>query len=173
MARAAKKRPGIRPGKALPHSPAQPRCPSVSDLVVLGMGNPIDSENPLLRGFRRIHADGVAPAGEYVEPYGFVVPKGRALVVTDVAFFSKATKPLSPGSLTRLSLGYLQRVRQGWLQGILFVTTATYTKNRAIGGNVSLNSGVVIPYDRYLTLDLYEQDLDMTEVFVYGYLADA
>jgi len=137
------------------------------------MGNPIDTENPLLRGFRRIHADGVAPAGEYIEPYGFVVPKGRCLVVTDVAYFSKATKPLAEGNLTRLSLGYLQLIKQGWMQGILFVTTAMYTKNRAIGGNVSLASGIVIPHGRYLTMDLYEKDLDMSEVFAYGYLADA
>src|SRR4051794_21740479 len=141
------------------HQPTKPSktagkaacCPAAADLVTLALGNPIDSENPLLRGFRRLHADGSAPAGEYVEPYGFVIPKGRCLIVTDLGYYSDFTKPEAAGSLTRVMLGYLQLLPNGWTQGILFITTAIFSKNGSIGGNVTLHSGFVIPHGRYLT----------------------
>jgi len=140
---------------------------------MLSMDNPISTDNPLLCGFRRIRAGGVAPASEYVAPYGFVIPTGRCLVVTDLAFFSDITEPLPEGSLSRVELGYWQPTKVGWNQATLFVVPALYTKNRCIGGNVSLNSGIVIPHARYLTARFHQRDLASTELFAYGYLADA
>jgi hypothetical protein len=136
------------------------------------MDDPIDPENTLLRGFRRIHADDSSPPGEYIEPYGFVIPKGRCLIVTDLAFFSAFTNPEAAGNLTRLVLGFLHVLQDGWSQGVIFVTTPIFSQNGSIGGNVTMRSGFVIPHGRYLTVDLFDSELVETEVFVYGYLAD-
>jgi hypothetical protein len=136
------------------------------------MANPIDPGNALFRGFRRIHVDGSAPAGEYVEPYGYVIPKGRGLVVTDLAYYSSFTKPRAPGDISRLFLGYVHVFPTGMTQGLIFVTTPIFSKNGAIGGNVTLHTGFVIPHGRYLSVDLDDLELVSTELFVYGYLID-
>jgi hypothetical protein len=125
------------------------------------MANPIDPGNALFRGFRRIHVDGVAPANEYVEPYGYVIPKGRGLVVTDLAYYSSFTKPRAPGDISRLFLGYVD-----------VHPTPVFSQNGAIGGNVTLHTGFVMPHGRYLSVDLDDFDLVATELFVYGYLID-
>jgi hypothetical protein len=136
------------------------------------MANPIVSDDALFRGFRRVHVDGSAPAGEYIDPYGYVIPKGRGLVVTDLAYYSSFTKPRAPGDLARLFLGYVQVTPTGLSQGLIFVTTPIFAQNGAIGGNVTLHTGFVIPHGRYLSVDLDDFELVATELFVYGYLID-
>src|SRR5262245_24514160 len=87
------------------HTPhEQPCCPKVSEMIVLVLGNPVH-EGALVRGLRRILPDGTYSTGDYVEPHGYVIPKGKCLVVTDFAFYSRFTRPEPPGHMTRLELG--------------------------------------------------------------------
>ncbi|MEP7049166.1 MAG: hypothetical protein ABJB12_02385 [Pseudomonadota bacterium] len=69
-------------------------------------------------------------------------------------------------------LGYLHVLPNGFTQDILFITTALFSPNGSIGGNVTLHSGFVVPHGRYLASDLFDLELVATEIFVYGYLAD-
>ncbi|HEV3193739.1 MAG TPA: hypothetical protein VGY54_24710 [Polyangiaceae bacterium] len=68
------------------------------------MWQSIDPQDALRRGLLRIHADDSSPCGENIEPYGFVIPKGRCLVVTDLAYYSALTMPQAAGNLTRVML---------------------------------------------------------------------
>jgi hypothetical protein len=161
-----------KPGGPRPLTRSTPCCPSPSDIVTLRMGNGIDPEGGLLFGFERVHASGSSPPGESVAPYGFVIPKGRCLIITDLAYYSDFTKPEAAGDLTRVSLGYLQVMPSGFSQGLIFMTTAVFAKNGSIGGNVTLHTGFVIPNGRYLTVNLYDSELVSTDLYVYGYLTD-
>jgi hypothetical protein len=86
---AVAKRPRASAGANRGSAPANPCCPDASDLVVLAMANPM-STGGTTRGLRRIRSDGTSISSEYVEPYGYVIPKGKCLVVTDLyGYFSK------------------------------------------------------------------------------------
>jgi len=157
--------------RAVQASSVGPCCQSAGALVTLALGDPIVVAN--LRGFRRIRADGTYPSGEYVVPYGYVIPKGKCLVVTDLAYYSGFTEPQPPGNLTRVMLGSLTvTAPNSWTQETLFVTAPLFSQNGSIGGNVTIRSGFVITHGHYLTVDLFDSDLIETYVYVYGYLED-
>jgi hypothetical protein len=103
-------------------TPSHPCCPNADDLVVLAMANPM-FEAGTTRGLRRIRSDGTSIGSEYVEPYGYVIPRGKCLVITDLSYYSGFTQPLGPGNLTTLTLGIVKVSSSGWQQNIIFVTT--------------------------------------------------
>ena len=149
---------------------SQPCCQDASDLVMLVMANPM-FEGGTTRGLRRIHSDGTTVNSEYVEPYGYVIPSGRCLVVNDLSYYSGFTQPPIPGTLTNLTLGIVTVVGSGLSQGVLFVTSPIVSNNHQIGGNVSMKTGPVIGHGHYLSVTLPAfGDLVSTELFVYGYL---
>jgi hypothetical protein len=149
---------------------SQPCCPDASDLVMLAMANPI-SEGATSRGLRRIHSDGTTVNNEYVEPYGYVIPNGKCLVVTDLSYYSGFTQPPISGTLTNLTLGIVTVAGSGWRQGVLFVTSPLVSNNHQIGGNVSMKTGLVVGHGHYLSITLPAfGDLVSTELFVYGCL---
>lgn len=151
--------------------PVGPCCRSAAALVTLAFADPIGGAN--LRGFRRIRADGTYPSGEYVVPYGYVIPKGKCLAVTDLAYYSGFTQPEPPGNLTRVMLASLTvTAPNSWTQETLFVTAPLFSQNGSIGGNVTMRSGFVIPHGHYLTVGFFDSDLIETYVYVYGYLED-
>jgi hypothetical protein len=142
------------------------------DLVTLEMAGPISAS--LTRGFRRIHPDGTSVVSEYVDPYGYVIPPGKCLVVTDLAYYSGFTKPEPPGSLTHLLLGIATvNPGGGWGQRQVFATTAIFSNNGAIGGNVTMETGLAVAHGHYLTASLFDVELVSTYLFVYGYLVAA
>jgi hypothetical protein len=134
------------------------------------MANPM-FEAGTTRGLRRIRSDGTSIGSEYVEPYGYVIPRGKCLVITDLSYYSGFTQPLGPGNLTTLTLGIVKVSSSGWQQNIIFVTTPQFSNNKMIGGNVSLETGVAIRHGYYLSVTPpIHGDLVSTELFVYGYL---
>jgi hypothetical protein len=135
------------------------------------MANPIPAS--LTYGFRRIHSDGTSIASEYVDPYGYVIPAGKCLVVTDLAYYSSFTKPEAPGSLTHLLLGIATVTPGGFGQRQVFATTALFSNNGAIGGNVTMETGLAVAHGHYLTASLLDGQLVSTYLFVYGYLEAA
>jgi len=147
-------------------------CPTPADRVILSLADPIVPDDVMFRGFRRIRADGSSLPSEYVAPYGYVIPKGRGLVVTDLAYYSAFTKPDPEGTLRRLMLGSVHVWSSGLSQLMVFITTPVFAKNSSIGGNVSVNTGFVIPHGRYLSCNLDNFELVSTEIFVYGFLVD-
>ena len=111
------------------------------------------------------------PSREYVEPYGYVIPKGKCLVVTDLSYYSGFSQPLTQGSLTKLFLGIVTVSSSGWRQSTLFVTSPTFSSNRQIGGNVTMTTGLAVRHGHYLSVTLPAHgDLVSTDLFVYGYL---
>jgi hypothetical protein len=150
--------------------PANPCCPDASDLVVLAMANPM-STGGTTRGLRRIRSDGNSVSSEYVEPYGYVIPKGKCLVVTDLSYYSGFTQTMAPGSLTKLVLGIVKVSSSGWRQSIVFVTSPKFANNGLIGSNVTMETGFAVRHGHYLSVTLLQLgDLVSTELFVYGYL---
>jgi hypothetical protein len=144
----------------------------VADLVTLELADPIS--NSLTSGFRRIHPDGTSVAMEYVAPYGYVIPAGKCLVVTSVAFYSGFTNPQPPGSLTHVMLGIATvNPGGGWGQRQVFATPAVFANNGAIGGNVTLETGIAVKHGHYLTVSFLNSDLVSAYFYVYGYLAAA
>ena len=110
-------------------------------------------------------------SSEYVEPYGYVIPKGKCLVVTDLSYYSGFSQPLTQGSLTKLFLGIVTVSSSGWRQSTLFVTSPTFSSNRQIGGNVTMTTGLAVRHGHYLSVTLPAHgDLVSTDLFVYGYL---
>jgi hypothetical protein len=141
------------------------------DLVTLEMADPIPTS--LTFGFRRIHPDGTSVASEYVDPYGYLIPADKCLVVTDVAFYSSFTKPESPGNLTHVLLGIATVNPGGWGQRQVFTTSALFSNNGAIGGNVTMKTGFAVAHGHYLTASLFDVELVSTYLYVYGYLEAA
>jgi hypothetical protein len=129
-------------------------------------------QGSLSRGFRRTRGDGTYPSSEYVEPYGYVIPKGKCLVVTDLAYHSRFTQPEPPGNMSEIRLGLLTVTSTSLSQGNLFITAPVFSQNGAIGGNVTMHSGFVIPHGHYLTVTLFDLELVATYLYVYGYLDD-
>jgi hypothetical protein len=138
-------------------------------MVLLTLANPIIPDS-LSRGFRRIRPDG-SQTGEYQDPYGFVIPRGKSLVVTDLAYYSGFTNPQDPGDMTRLMLGMLTVNPTSIQQLPLFVTAPLFAKNGSYGGNVTLETGFAIRHGHFLTASFLDSELVSTYVFVYGYLA--
>ena len=151
-------------------APSHPCCPDASDLVMLAMGNPM-FEGGTTRGLRRIRSDGTSIGSEYVEPYGYVIPRGTCLVVTDLSFYSGFTQPLAADSLTTLALGIVKVSGSGWQQSTVFVTSPKFSNNKMIGGNVTMGTGFAVRHGYYLSVTLPGHgDLVSTDLFVYGYL---
>jgi hypothetical protein len=164
-----------RPTRPAPPSKAGKRgqcCPAPADRVILSLAGPILPDDAMFRAFRRIRADGSSVASEFINPYGYVIPRGRGLVVTDLAYYSAFTKPDPEGTLRRLSLGSVHVESGGLSQLMVFITTPVFAKNSSIGGNVSVNTGFVILHGRFLSCNLDNFELVSTEIFVYGFLVD-
>jgi hypothetical protein len=143
-----------------------------ADFVTLQMWNPI-TEGSNSRGMRRIGASGefLTP---FDEPYGYVIPTGRHLVVTDLGYYSGFTNPRPPGELTQVVLSILTPDESGGLtQTPVFVATATFAQNGFIGGNVEMQTGFAVCHGHFLTVTIVDFELVSTEVFVYGYLTDS
>jgi hypothetical protein len=122
-------------------------------------------------GLRRFRSDGASISSEYVEPYGYVIPKGKCFVVTDLSYYSGFTQPLAPGSLTKLTLGIVKVSASGWRQSTVFVTSPEFSNNKMIGSNVTMETGFTVRHGHYLSVTLPGHgDLVSTELFVYGYL---
>jgi hypothetical protein len=135
------------------------------------MWNPI-TEGSNSRGVRRIGA-----SGEFLTPFdainGYVIPAGRHLIVTDLAYYSGFTNPRPPGELTHVVLSILTPDEGGGLtQTPVFVATATFTQNGFIGGNVEMQTGFAVRHGHFLTVTTFDFEHVSTEVFVYGYLTD-
>lgn len=157
--------------KHKPHD--QPCCPKVSDMIVLELGNPI-FEGALVRGLRRTLPDGTYSTSDYVEPHGYVIPKGKCLVVTDFAFYSRFTNPEPARHMTRLQLGIATTHPDGsWGQLPVFVTAPVFSENGSYGGNVPMHTGFAVRHGHYLVISFLDSELVSTYVYVYGYLADA
>jgi hypothetical protein len=151
-----------------------PCCPPVSDLVTLEMGNPVVPEDPLFRGLYRVHPDGSVHPNEQNEPYGFIIPKGMVLVVTDVAYHSAFTQPRPPGTLTELRFGIVTVTPNSVGQRIIFTTSSLMAINDgSIGGNVALRTGFAVGHGHYLSVNFLDFELVSTYLYVYGYLAPA
>jgi hypothetical protein len=154
-------------------TPSDPCCPEAGDLVVLAMANPM-FEGGATRGFSRRRSDGTSINSEYIEPYGYVVPRGKCLVITDLSYYSGFSQPLAPGALTKLTLGIVKVSGSGWQQTIMFVASPQFSNNKMIGGNVSLKTGFAVSRGCYLAVTPpVHGDLVSTELFVYGYLKPA
>jgi hypothetical protein len=110
-------------------------------------------------------------SSEYVDPFGYVIPVGKCLVVTDLCYFSGFSQPPAPGNLTTLLLGIVTVSGSGWQQRSLFVTSPTLSNNRQIGGNITMKTGFAVRHGHYLSVTppVYG-DLVSTELYVYGYL---
>jgi hypothetical protein len=151
-------------------APSHACCPDASDLVVLAMANPM-FEGGTTRGLRRFRSDGASISSEYVEPYGYVIPKGKCFVVTDLSYYSGFTQPMATGSLTKLTLGIVKVSASGWRQSTVFVTSPEFSNNKMIGSNVTMETGFTVRHGHYLSVTLPGHgDLVSTELFVYGYL---
>ena len=151
-------------------APPHPCCPEASDLVMLAMANPM-FEGGTTRGLRRIRSDGTSINSDYVEPYGYVIPTGKCLVVTDLSYYSGFTQPLAADSLTELALGIVKVSGSGWQQSTVFVTSPKFSINKMIGGNVTMATGFAVRHGYYLSVTLPAHgDLVSTELLVYGYL---
>jgi hypothetical protein len=137
------------------------------------MGDPVISDDPLFRGLRRVHPDGSIHANEHVEPFGYVIPKGKVLVVTDVAYHSAFTQPRPPGTLTELRFGIMTVTNQSVGQRAIFTTSSMLSLNGSIGGNFPLRTGFAVGHDHYLSVNFFDFELVSTYFFVYGYLAPA
>jgi hypothetical protein len=134
------------------------------------MANPM-FEGGTTRGFSRRRSDGTSISSEYVEPYGYVIPRGKCLVVTDLSYHSGFSQPLAVGALTKLTLGIVKVASSGWRQTIIFVASPQFASNKVIGGNVGLKTGFAVNHGCYLSVTPpVHGDLVSTELFVYGYL---
>jgi len=141
-------------------------------MIVLELGNPI-FQGALVRGLRRILPDGTYSTGDYVEPHGYVIPKGKCLVVTDFAFYSRFTNPEPPGHMTRLDLGIATVHPDGsWGQLPVFVTAPVFSANGSYGGNVPMHTGFAVRHGHYLVISFLDSELVATYVYVYGYLTN-
>ena len=143
-----------------------------ADLVTLGMGNPI-FEGSNSRGLRRIGASGeiLTP---FDEPYGYVIPGGRHLVVTDLAYYSGFTNPRPPGALAHVVLSILTLSGDGGSSHTpVFVATSPFAQNGFIGGNAEMQTGFAVAHGHFLTATTFDFELVSTEIFVYGYLTDS
>jgi hypothetical protein len=158
------------PRAPAPQQDRSPCCPSASDLVILEMGNPVLEDDANFRGFRRVHSDGSYQASEHLEPYGYVIPKGKWLMVTDIAYSSGFTKPRAAGTLTELRFGLMTVTGQSVGQRPIFETTSQLSSNGWIGGNVAMRTGFAIANGHYLSVNLFDHELVATYIFVYGYL---
>jgi hypothetical protein len=148
-------------------------CPAARDLVILEMGNPVLSDDPYFRGLRRVHPDGSIDPGEHVEPYGYVIPKGKVLVVTDVAYHTGFTQPRPAGTLTELRFGIMTVTSNSVGQRAIFTTSSLLSINGSIGGNFPLRTGFAVGHGHYLSVNFFDSELSSTYLFVYGYLAPA
>jgi hypothetical protein len=146
-------------------------CPRVADLVTLSLGSPIFDGNSLVRGLIHLRSDGVSDASENDERYGYRIPDGKVLVVTGLSYYSGFTQPEPPGNLTRLFLGRISVTEELIQNQNLFVTTAVFSNNGSIGGNVSVDKGFVLQAGHFLSASFCNYELLSPELFVYGYLA--
>jgi hypothetical protein len=169
----AKRRKASTAARRRAATPSDPCCPEAGDLVVLAMANPM-FEGGATRGFSRRRSDGTSINSEYIEPYGYVVSRGKCLVITDLSYYSGFSQPLAPGALTKLTLGIAKVSSSGWQQTIMFVASPQFSNNKMIGGNVSLKTGFAVSRGCYLAVTPpVHGDLVSTELFVYGYLKPA
>lgn len=143
------------------------------DLVTLEMADEIVANDPYFRGFRRVHPDGSSDPSEYNAPYGYVIPKGKVLVITDVAYHSSFTQPRPAGTLTELRFGIVNVTNQSVGQRAIFTTSSLLSINGAIGGNFPLRSGFAIAHGHYLSVNFFDSELVATYMFAYGHLAPA
>jgi hypothetical protein len=151
-------------------------CPAAGDLVTLELGDPVLRDNPLYRGMRRIHPDGTMHPSEHLEPYGYVIPRRKVLVVTDLAYLSGFTRPRPAGTLASVNLGITTvsgEASTTITQNVLFTASALFSNNGAIGGNFPLRTGFAVGHGHYLTANFHDSDLVSTHCYVYGYLAPA
>jgi hypothetical protein len=166
----AKRRKASTTGHRSAATASIPCCPEAGDLVVLAMANPM-FEAGTTRGFSRRRSDGTSVSSEYFDPYGYVIPRGKCLVITDLTYYSGFSQPLAPGALTKLTLGIVKVSSSGWQQTIMFITSPQFSNNKVIGGNVSLKTGFAVSHGCYLSVTPpVHGDLVSTELFVYGYL---
>ena len=165
----AKRRKASTTGHRSAATPSIPCCPEAGDLVVLAMANPM-FEAGTTRGFSRRRSDGTSVSSEYFDPYGYVIPRGKCLVITDLTYYSGFSQPLAPGALTKLTLGIVKVSSSGWQQTIMFVASPQFSNNKVIGGNVSLNTGFAVSHGCYLSVTPPVHGDVSTELFVYGYL---
>ena len=150
-------------------APSVPCCPEAGDLVVLAMANPM-FEGGTTCGFSRRRSDGTYISSEYIDPYGYVIPREKTST-TDLSYYSGFSQPLAPGALTKLALGIVKVSSSGWQQTIMFVASPQFSNNKVIGGNVSLNTGFAVSHGCYLSVTPpVHGDLVSTDLFVYGYL---
>ena len=142
-----------------------------ADFVTLQMWSPI-WEGSNTRWLRRIGASGefLTP---FDAPYGYEIPAGRHLIVTDLAYYSGFTNPRPPGELTRVLLSILTLDDAGGSTHTpVFVATARFAENGYIGGNVEMRTGFAVRHGHFLTATTFDFELVSPEIFVYGYLTD-
>ena len=94
------------------------------------------------RGFSRRRSDGTYISSEYIDPYGYVIPRGKCLVITDLSYYSGFSQPLAPGALTKLTLGIVKVSSSGWQQTIMFVASPTVFKQQGDWRQRQLEHGV-------------------------------
>jgi hypothetical protein len=146
--------------------------PSPDDMLLLSMVNPI-SNGATTRGFVRLTPDGGVDSGSSEAPFGYVIPAGRRLVVTDLAYFSGFTSPGAENDLLEIRFAILtEHPGGGFSQIPVFVATTRFAHDGSVGGNVAMHTGFVVNHGHFLTATILQgSDLIATQLYVYGYLA--
>ena len=136
----AKRRKASTTGHRSAANSSIPCCPEAGDLVVLAMANPM-FEAGTNRGFSRRRSDGTSVSSEYFDPYGYVIPRGKCLVITDLTYYW-LQPTTGPRRFDEANARDREGLSSGWQQTIMFVASPQFSNNKVIGGNVKLKTGV-------------------------------
>ena len=125
------------------------------------------------RGFLRQLPDGSLEEGSNEPEFGWIIPAGKVLVVTDIDFEIGGTDMPDPGQTLRISLSVTEPTETGWRSSVVYRNGAIVAGDGRVYGSFHINSGLVIPDDRFLTSRL-DIDVPVDSFFhVIGYIVDA
>lgn len=146
---------------------------SLADHVTLRSFTLISQAGTDLRGFRRVLPDGTFDETLNDPQYGWVIPAGKILVVTDIAFNIGGTSMPVPGANLGIQLGVLAPSNGGFSTGTVYRSGAIVDVNNRAADSFHINSGVLMSADRFLVSSLAVGVPVSPEFHLYGYLVDA
>jgi hypothetical protein len=131
----------------------------ISNHITLGCYGTVQGDSSVTWIFYRIFPDGTAD--------GFSIPKGKALVVTDVDWNYNTGEH---NAMQTFSI--LMKVPKKEIRNVVFVSTAPGDTNGSGGASVSMTTGFVVSNMNNIEPNL-ESSGSINDIILRGYLIDA
>ena len=141
-----------------------------SEHVTLAFGVSIGP--PSVFGFLRRLPDGSIDAPATDPNFGYIIPDGKALVVTDISFNLRGSNIPPSGESSKVSLGILNSIGGGFSQSLIYQVGPVVDDSGRISGSFQIGSGIVISSGSFLAVTFSVGTLADAQFFAYGYLID-